>query len=71
MFSSRHVAPAGAAPLEITTSAQQARGERVFASATGRTERPAALVFYAIGGYLSLLAALAWGILTLIRSPSA
>ena len=54
-----------------TTPEQQASGERVFVSVTHRIERPAALVFYAIGGYIGLLAAAAWGVFTFIRSHSA
>jgi len=71
LFATRHVAPPGAAPVETTTPEQAARGERVFTSVTGRIERPAALVFYAIGGYIGLLVAAVWAVFTLIRSQSA
>ena len=70
IFATRYVAPPGTPPVETTTPEQQASGERVFVSVTHRIERPAALVFYAIGGYIGLLAAAAWGVFTLIRSHS-
>jgi hypothetical protein len=71
IFTTRHVAPPGAAPIETTTPEQQARGERVFVSITVRVERPFALVFYAIGGYVGLLTAATWGVFTFMRSHPA
>lgn len=67
IFTARYVAPTSAVPVETTTPEQAARGERVFTSIIGRTERPAVLVFYAIGGYVGLLSAAVWGLLTLLR----
>jgi len=71
LFVTRYAAPPGVAPVETTSPEQLASGERVFVSVAGRIERPAALFLYAIAGYICLLAAVAWGVFTLVRNQAA
>jgi hypothetical protein len=68
VFTTRYTAPPGTSFEEITTPEQRARGQAVFTKMTHSTTRPISLIFYAIAGYVGLIAAAMWVLFHSLRA---